>query len=128
VKIAYLTLDEVHEDLARRMSLARGDVLSSLAARIPTPDEEFDAVVYDLDYLPPDLCRTVLAELATGPVRYQRAVHSYNLRKKQAERFRQRGVIVCRTLSAVFTRLTRAYANRQFEHPNLASVPPVKLL
>jgi hypothetical protein len=96
MKIAYMTLDEVHENLVRKMAEARGANFCALAVQGSSPDC-FDAVIYDLDFLPEERREAVLAQLLSGSLAHRAAVHSYNLRKRQRQGLRRRGIIVGRT-------------------------------
>jgi hypothetical protein len=107
MKIAYLTLDEVHEDLLRKLAETRGAEFCALPVLNPLPAGGFDAVIYDLDYLPPEQRQAVLAELLSGHVSHRAAVHGYNLRKSQVQGLRRRGVIVSRTPERALSRVLR---------------------
>ena len=95
--IAYLSADELNCHLAARMAAACGAALLPITPRDPPPDGRFDAVLYDLDSMPPacreEMVASALADRATRPV----AVHSYNL-DMQAGALRDKGVVVTRRL------------------------------
>jgi hypothetical protein len=106
--IAYLTTDDVNQDLALRLAEDCGETLCPLPPR-EAPDDSFDAVVYDLDFLPPSLRESVLAELSSGRPLRPAAVHGYNLDERQEEVLLKNGVAVFRRLDAdVFQFLARA--------------------
>ncbi len=100
MNLAYVTLDEVHQDLAYRLA-----VRNRVNLRVFWPTETFSprrfaAVLYDLDYLPaPDRDR-ILARLRGGPLKVVCGVHSYNVSAKQRRALQRNGVIVRRRLSA----------------------------
>jgi hypothetical protein len=109
MRIAYLTLDEVNRDFAARCAAAAGVELESFAQCEAL--EPFDAVVYDLDFLPPDSRAGLVAAPATAGSRALIAVHGYNLSSGQRRRLRRRGAVVARRLSsALFARLAAAAA------------------
>jgi hypothetical protein len=112
MQIAYLTPDEVHRDLAVRLAEDCGATVQPLSPNDPLPTEQFDAVLYDLDYLPPAQRQELLVDLAassaTRPVPV--GVHSYNL-DDQVSALRRHGVVVARRLGpGVFRSLSRSHA------------------
>ena len=103
---AYLTLDEVNQELAGMLADAAGVELDATDFRDACPDRQFDAVLYDLDYLPNDRREALLAALTAGRMAEPVAVHSYRLSVRQARALRQQGVIVARRLGPkLFARL-----------------------
>jgi hypothetical protein len=116
MKIAYLTLDEVHEDLLRKLAETRGAEFCAFPGLDPPLAGGFDAMIYDLDYLPPERRQSVLAELLSGRVSHRAAVHGYNLRRKQVQGLRRRGVIVGRTPERALSEVLRDLA--------VATAPP----
>jgi hypothetical protein len=109
MRIAYLTTDEVNLDLARRMAAAHGLTLCLLTPKDLPPAEEFDAVLFDLDYSPVGQRPEVLAKaLVSHPLRPM-VVHGYNLRADQANTLRRKRIAVYRRLRPrVFRFLRRA--------------------
>jgi hypothetical protein len=106
---AYLSMDEVNQDLAHRLAAAYDVELDVLTFRDAAPAGQFDAVLHDLDSLPADRRAAILANLEGGEVPGPVAVHSYNLRVSQIKALRNRGVLVTRQLNPqVFVRLRRA--------------------
>jgi hypothetical protein len=106
--IAYVTTDEVNEQLALQMAEQSGQTVCSLSPSDPPPDEAFDAAVYDWDYLPTQRQQAIRAQLlaghAVGPV----ALHGYSLDDDFVEALRNHRVAVYRTLQPVlFRRLAR---------------------
>jgi hypothetical protein len=117
---AYLTLDEVCQDLAQRLAGAHGVELDVLSFRDAAPNGQFDAVLHDLDSLPADRREAILSDLLAGPAPGPVAVHSYNLRGSQIKALRTRGVLVTRRLNPqVFVLLRRAVENRARARPGL---------
>jgi hypothetical protein len=98
VLVAYLTTDEVNEDLALRMAAECGITLRPLALQGAPPDGEFDAVVYDWDYLPADHRKAILSNLLSGFTPYRVVLHGYHLEDDQVEALRANGVLVHRRL------------------------------
>jgi hypothetical protein len=96
--IAYLTTDEVNQDLAMRMAEECGTTLALLSLRDGPPDGRFAAVLYDLDFLPPLQRQEVLGELLAGPSSHPVAVHSYNLEEDQVKALAENQVLVHRHL------------------------------
>jgi hypothetical protein len=98
MRIAYLTADEVNSDLAQRWALERGFEVVPVSPGDPFPNGDFDAAIYDLDFLAPTILQQVLANLLTDPSHAPAAVHGYNLRRRQANGLLARGVFVRRKL------------------------------
>ena len=106
MRIAYLTLDEVTENLATLMADECGATLFPLGPRDPKPDGEFDAVLYDLDSLPPPHRKELLSELLSSRPLRPVGVHSYQLEEDEQAALRRRGLLVCRHIdTAVFQAL-----------------------
>jgi hypothetical protein len=98
MKIAYVTTDEVNRYMAKRLARAYGLKLSWVPRRDAAADGQFDAIIYDLDYLPAEEQVRALAALVTRPLSQPAAVHSYHLEKPQKEALRANGVAVYRRL------------------------------
>jgi hypothetical protein len=96
--IAYLTTDEVNQHLAMHMAEGCGETVCLLTLSDPPPDEDFDAVVYDWDYLPAARQQAILAELLAGRSHRPVAVHGYNLEDDCVEALRRQHVAVYRVL------------------------------
>jgi hypothetical protein len=113
--VAYLTIDEVNQDLAAGLAERCNLTLQPLSFRDLPRDGQCDAVVYDLDSLPRPEREEILAQLRQSLTLYPVAVHSYNLEEGQVDRLRQNGVAVYRRLGkAVFLglKLRRAEVGR----------------
>ena len=109
MRVAYLTTDEVNEHLAVTMAAACDIQLVPRAPRETPPDGEFDAVLYDWDYLPLEQRQTFRERLRAGHRPGRVIVHGYNLGKKEVAAWRQQGITVFRRLeSKVFRALLRA--------------------
>lgn len=108
--IAYLTTDEVNEQLALHMAEEIGQTLCSLAPGDAPPDEDFDAAVYDWDYLPVRQQQAIRAQLLAGQGVRPAAIHGYNLDDNFVEALRRHDVAVYRVLQPeLFHRLAREY-------------------
>jgi hypothetical protein len=108
MRVAYLTTDEVNEHLAVTMAAACDIQLFPRAPRETPPDGEFDAVLYDWDYLPPEQRQELRERLRAGRGPGRVIVHGYNLGKKEVAAWRQQGITVFRRLeSRVFRALLR---------------------
>ena len=98
--IAYISLDEVNQDLVTRTVDEHFETMATFASRAEMASWPCDAVIYDLDCLPRNDRERVLDELMGDPVRRLAAVHSYNLEPAEKRRLRRNGVIVRRRLHA----------------------------
>jgi hypothetical protein len=117
--IAYLSTDEVNRHLAALMAAACGATLHPLSPKDPPPDGRFDAVLYDLDSMPPACREEIVASALADPPTRPVAVHSYNL-DMQADALRDKGVVVTRRLGpGVLRALCRSLG------PALATLPPL---
>jgi hypothetical protein len=103
--IAYLTTDEVNQDLALRMAEECGITLCLLSPSDPPPNGKSDAVLYDCDSLPGEQWQAILAELLAGQGLQPVAVHSYNLDEECIQALRRQDVAVYRTLQPEVFRL-----------------------
>jgi hypothetical protein len=100
MNIAYLTTDEVNQYLALQLAAECGAALENVWPRDVPPDGRFDAVLYDLDCLPPSERAQLLSVVLAGPAASPVALHSYNLGEHQIETLQANGVGVHRSLSA----------------------------
>lgn len=96
--VAYWTTDFVNLNLAREWAEECGASLEQAFFKGRAPTNSPDAVLYDLDYLPPDNQREILATLTNGPLHHSVAVHSYHLADELLAALQARGVIVGRRL------------------------------
>jgi hypothetical protein len=109
MRIAYQTSDEVNRDLAMRWANDDDSILDAFDLDATISDASFDAVVYDLDFLPVERRTEVLQLLMARSSVGLAAVHSYNLKRRQVRTLRARGVIVARRLTnRLFARLRLA--------------------
>jgi hypothetical protein len=97
MRIAYLTVDEVNQDLALRLAADYGMTLSPHTFRDLPPDGQFDAVLYDWDHFPLSEQRKTLARLLDGPLFCPVGVHGYNVPEPQVEALRKKAVVVFHT-------------------------------
>jgi hypothetical protein len=109
--IAYLTTDELNQHLALQMAEECGETLCPLWLSDAPPDGEFDAVVYDWDYLPAQRQQAILAALLASRAPHPVAVHGYNVDEDCVEALRGQSVAVYRRLQPeVFRSLALAYS------------------
>jgi hypothetical protein len=98
VILAYLSHDEVNIDLTRRLAPAAGVHVCPVFAKDAAAAGPFDAILYDLDSLPPAERELALRWLLLGPLPWPTAVHSYHLGWNEVQALRGRGVGVSRLL------------------------------
>lgn len=98
MRIAYLTLDDVHEVVAAQMAAEYDIELRTWWPKDGPPDGACSAQLYDLDYWPLPERRQVLSDLLAGRLPGPVGVHGYNLDDEQMEALAKRGVIVGRYL------------------------------
>lgn len=96
--VAYLTTDEVNQELAVQMAEDCGVTLYLLSLHEAPPNGQFNAVLYDWDCLPLQWRREVLAELLLGRPPHSLALHSYSLDDKHVEALDVNGVAVFQRL------------------------------
>jgi hypothetical protein len=109
MRIAYLSTDEVNKDRALRLAAQWQVTVCPLEPRDPSPDGEFDAVLYDWDHWPADRRPKGLTHTAAGPRRQLVALHGYRLGQAQARALRRGGVLLFDRLeSRTFLDLQRA--------------------
>jgi len=112
MRVAYLTTDEVHEQLAFQMAEDYDVTLLPLSPRDVLPRGRLDALLYDWDCLSVRRQCEIAHTLLAGPALCPRAVHSYTLREHQAETLRRREVAVFRHLQPEVFVLLRLLASR----------------
>ena len=117
--IAHVTTDEVNHALAIRVSTPLGAVVRQLATQDGLAGERFDAVLLDLDSVPPCRRQALLDEVRSEATALPVAVYGYCLSEDQARVLRFHGVAVAQRLHSALVR-TLAKAVRQ----DLAGVPP----
>src|SRR5438105_15693766 len=110
--IAYVTTDEVNEQLALQMAEDSGETLCPLSPCDAPPDEDFDAVVYDWDYLPAQLQQAILVKLLADETPWPAALHGYNIDQGTVRALRKQNVAVHRTMQAkIFRQMARRGAS-----------------
>ena len=114
MRFAYLTLDEVHEDLALELAATCGVTLCPLAPKDGPPDGRFDAVLIDWDSWPCQRRQEALTELLSRPTPCPVAVHGYNLEDGQVKSLCHQGVAIYGSLRPeMFRRLRRLVLARR---------------
>jgi hypothetical protein len=107
--IAYFTTDEVNEWVAERLATECGMTLCSMFLKGRPVEEEFDALLFDWDFLPTAWREEAFTMLMTRPLDCPVAVHSYQLPENQVEALRAKGVQVRERLHrTLFHELFRA--------------------
>jgi hypothetical protein len=108
MRIAYLTTDEVNEDLAAKMSTRCGAALHAFSPADVPRNGAYDAVICDWDFLPRGQRKKIVCELIRNHGDRAVIVHSYNLSARQVRALRRRRVAVYRRLKpSIFVGLTR---------------------
>jgi hypothetical protein len=96
--LAYLTTDEVNEDTAVRMGAKQDAIVVPFYPRDTPPNEEYDAVLYDLDFLPTERRGKILNDLLSAPAGKPVALHSFNVDDRLRHDLQCKGVNVFRRL------------------------------
>jgi hypothetical protein len=100
VFVAYVSLDEVNQDLLSRMADRCGVFSQCFGSLSDLEHVPCDAAIYDFDYLCAEEHRRIFEKLTSAPVDGLAAVHGYNLLPRQKRALRQNGVVVRRRLHA----------------------------
>jgi hypothetical protein len=126
--LAYLSHDEVNLDLVRRLAEAAGVHVCPVFAKDAAVAGPSDAVLYDLDSLPPAEREQRLKALLMGPLTCPVAVHSYHLGWNEVQGLRARGVGVSRLLQErVVAALVIAAAERSSQPTSERLCPPSRI-
>jgi hypothetical protein len=112
MRIAYVSVDEVNQELALRIAERCGVALFPLSPQEPLPWDDFDAVLYDLDGLQTQQRRLILTSLTAKTPRYPVGVHSYNLGEAESKALRENGITVFRRLGRKLVQRLRTVASR----------------
>ena len=96
----YLTTDDVNWESGKQFADERQDTLHAWLPKDGVPDERFDVLIYDLDYLAFDRNEReqLVQALSSEKLSCLVAVHSHNLDDAQIEALRSNGVFVFRRL------------------------------
>jgi hypothetical protein len=119
MRIAYVTTDEVNSALAVRIARSHSADLTPSHPERSLPTRGFEAILCDLDCVPPDARQALLDGILSGRSAHTRAVHGYGLSEEQAAAIRLRGVVVSKRLHSDLVRTLCRAARRE-----LATVPP----
>jgi hypothetical protein len=119
MRIAHITTDEVNQALALRVARPLGVTVTQLGPEEMSKHVVFDAVLYDLDRVPPDRRPSLLDEIRSEKTAVPMAAYGYCLSEEQAAGLRFHGVAVAQRLHSA---LIRTLAGAMLQ--NLAAVPP----
>jgi hypothetical protein len=119
MRIAYVTSDEVNQAAAVAMAELYGAAVSVLRPEDLSAPDGYDAVLYDLDGVPPREWPSLLEGLRSGPPVCPKALHGYGLTEEQAQALRLRGVAVAQRLNRALVRTLCRSVLR-----DLKAVPP----
>jgi hypothetical protein len=109
MRIAYWTIDDVNLSVARDLAEVHDATIDQVMGWEKGTTQDPDAILCDLDFLPPGMREEILSRLILAPLPLPVAVHSYNLEDAQIELLVAQGVAVCRRLeSEVFGNLRSA--------------------
>ena len=92
--VVYFTPDDVNEELAMQFAAACGLTVRCIPFGSSRLTGEFEAVVYDWDYLPLPWRPDILATLLWNPLPCPVALHGYHLAEEEIEALRANGVQV----------------------------------
>jgi hypothetical protein len=98
MRLAYLTRDEVNQELALTFASEHGVELDVLARGVALKGLEYDALLYDFDSFPSEEREANLVVVASYLKNKHLAVHSYNLEKRQLRDLRGAGALTAKQL------------------------------
>jgi hypothetical protein len=117
--IAYMTTDDVNQNLAALVGPECGASLVNWPGRDLPSGDGIEAVIYDLDHLDPQHREVVMKELLSRPSPTPAAVHSYNLTDQQMATLHANGVIVSRHFDPdVLRRLCQVASSPRLSPPD----------
>src|SRR5262249_37109816 len=109
MRIGYLTLDEVNENLARRLAARFRVQLERLSFCDDSAEQHYDARLYEVDYLTPGDRQRLFARMINRSVDTPVAMHGFHLSRRDVRSLRAAGIAVFRRLKPkVFRRLLEA--------------------
>jgi hypothetical protein len=119
MQIAYLTTDELNQELAKQAATACGVDLVVAPLRVDQTPGPSAVTLYDLDHLEAEHRRAVLTALLSGCSSTPTAVHSYDLQDDVAAALRACGVVICRQIGPeVIQQLCRGVGSTPKLHPD----------
>ena len=118
MRIAYMTTDEVNRASAAQMAGEFGAFICALAPKDSPPDNQFLAVLYDLDDIERQQRAELVAQIVSRASTRPTAVHGYDITDEQAATLRRHGVAVSKRLHAGLIRSLCKAAQ-----PSRATVP-----
>jgi hypothetical protein len=99
MRVAYVTTDQANEEFAKLLAEESQLTLHAIEPRDGPPNGEFDAIIYDWDFLPVSLRDGVLTGLTAGGRTCPVTLHTYFLRDEEIRKLRDKGVRVFRRLT-----------------------------
>jgi hypothetical protein len=109
--VAYLTTDEVNWNSAAQLAEESGIVLYPLTYHEQFLDVQFDAVLYDWDFIHPLKRQKIKEQLLADQFHVPVALHSYHWDNKERRRLRQKGIPVFRRLGSEIFRFLQGAIN-----------------
>jgi hypothetical protein len=105
--VAYVSIDEVHQDVAFQLAKQEGVALHPQQDSGLVTDRGSDAIIYDLDFLPLESRHQILAKLEGRRSSIPVAVHGFNLDVNHKRSMRRNGVVCSPRLDAHLFRLIK---------------------
>jgi hypothetical protein len=113
MRFAYLTRDEVNQDVALTLAAEQGANLDVHVHPDALKEGEYDAVFWDVDSFPAEERAANLASLADGPLNKPFGLHSYNLDAQELRLLQRNGVLTAKVLRGeLFDRLQAVIRRR----------------
>jgi hypothetical protein len=114
MRFAYLTRDEVNQDLAQAIAAEHGVEIDMHARRDTIEGRKYDAVFCDLDSFPAEEREANIVALADDRTDQPFALHSYNLEDRHLRLLQRNGVLTGKRLgSELFSRLLAAIQRKR---------------
>jgi hypothetical protein len=119
MRIAYVSTDEVSQDLATRIAAKFGVGVCKRLPKDPTTNDQCDAVLYNLDDVPRTERSALIEGFRRGKLDRPTAVHGYDITDEQARTLSRNGVANARRLHSELLCILFTAARRSRE-----TVPP----
>jgi hypothetical protein len=120
MRIAYVSTDEVTQDLAARIAAKFGVRVCKRLPKDPLPDDLCDAVLYNLDDVPTAERSALIKGFRSGKPDQPTAVHGYDITDQEARTLNRNGVAAARRLHSdlLCILITKARRNRETVPPD----------